>query len=60
MINFDGYAKNHYICEKDYIWNPTTCNCKNGKYLANIIDNSVIMCDLNYSCENQIIRRTKK
>ena len=20
------------MCEKDYIWNPTTCGCENGKY----------------------------
>ena len=45
MINVDVSAKKHYICEKDYIWNPVTCNCKNGKYLASIIDNSVITCD---------------
>ena len=32
-------------CEKDYIWNPTTCICKNGKYLTSNIDKSVIMCD---------------
>ena len=19
-----------HICEKDYIWNPATCSCKNG------------------------------
>ena len=38
-------VKKHHICEKDYIWNPATCNCKNGKYLASIIDNSVITCD---------------
>ena len=31
--------------EKDYIWNPTTCSCENGKYLASIIDDSVITCD---------------
>ena len=30
---------------KKYIWNPAICNCKNRKYLASIIDNSVIMCD---------------
>ena len=35
-------CKKHHICEKDYIWNPAPCNCKNGKYLASIIDNSVI------------------
>ena len=44
MINADRSAEKH-ICEKDYIWNPATCSCKNGKYLASIIDNSVITCD---------------
>ena len=37
--------KKHYICEKDYIWNPATCSCENGKYLTSINDNSVITCD---------------
>ena len=30
---------------KNYLWNPATCSCENGKYLASIMDNSVIMCD---------------
>ena len=34
-----------HICEKDYIWNPATCSCKNGKYLAIIKGHSVITCD---------------
>ena len=38
-------CKKHHICEKDYIWNPDPCSCKNGKCLASIIDNSVITCD---------------
>ena len=38
-------CKKHHICEKDYIWNIATCTCENGKYLANFIDDSVIMCD---------------
>ena len=38
-------CKKHNVCEKDYIWNPTTCSCENGKYLANIMDDSVITCD---------------
>ena len=21
-----------HVCEKDYVWNPATCNCENGKY----------------------------
>ena len=37
--------KKHHISEKEYIWNPAKCSCQNGKYLASIIDNSVIMCD---------------
>ena len=35
----------HHICEKHCIQNPAICTCKNGKYLANVIDNSVIMFD---------------
>ena len=31
--------KEHHVCEKDYIWNPATCNCENGNYLGRIIDN---------------------
>ena len=38
-------CKKRHVCEKKYIWNPTTCNCKNGKYLASIMDGSLIMCD---------------
>ena len=30
---------------KDYIWNPATWSCKNGKYLASIVDDSVMTCD---------------
>ena len=33
------------MCQKDNIWNPVTCNCENGKYLASVIGDSVIMCD---------------
>ena len=33
------------MCEKDYIWNPTSCSCENGQYLANNIDDSVMSCD---------------
>ena len=31
--------------EKDYVWNSATCNFENGKYLASIMDDSLIMCD---------------
>ena len=34
-----------HVCEKDYIWNPANCSCKNGKYLASVTDDSVITCD---------------
>ena len=37
--------KKIYVCEKDYVWNPATCNCENGKYLASITDDSAITCD---------------
>ena len=33
------------VCEKDYIWNPATCSCEDGKYLLSIMDDSAIMCD---------------
>ena len=51
-VNVDPSAKEDHICEKDYIWNPATCSCENGKYLASIIDDSVITCD-------EIIEETK-
>ena len=31
-------------CEKDYVWNPALCSCENGKYLASIIDDSMVTC----------------
>ena len=37
--------KKHRVCKKYYIWNSTTCSCKNGKYVASIIDDLAIMCD---------------
>ena len=37
-------CKKNHICEKYYIWNPATCSCENGKYLASISDDSVITC----------------
>ena len=38
-------CKKVHVFEKDYIWNPPTCNCENGKYLASIMDDSVITCN---------------
>ena len=45
MINVDMNAKNIICVKKDYIWNPATCRCENGKDLASIIDDLVITCD---------------
>ena len=28
--------------KKDYIWNPSTCSCQNGKSLASIMEDSAI------------------
>ena len=46
--NNDKYwfeCKKSHVYEKDYVWNSATCSCENGKYFANIVDDSVIMCD---------------
>ena len=45
MVNVDVIVKNVMYVKKDYIWNPSATNCKNGKYLARIMDDSVIVCD---------------
>ena len=37
-------CKKRHACEKDYIWNPATCSCKNVKYLAIIMEDSAITC----------------
>ena len=37
--------KEHHVCKKHYIWNPAAYSCENGKYVGNIIDNSVITCE---------------
>ena len=36
--------KTSYMCKR-YICKPATCSCKNGKYLADIMEDSVITCD---------------
>ena len=38
-------CKKRHICKKDYIWNSAICSCENGKYLASIMDDSVIICE---------------
>ena len=39
------WCKKHHICEINYVWNPATYNCENGKYLSSIMDNSTIASD---------------
>ena len=48
-------TKKHHMCEKDYIWNPAICSCQNGKYLASIIDDSVIMRDKIINAEKNTV-----
>ena len=38
-------CKNIHACEKDHVLNPAICNCKTGKYLASITDDSTIILD---------------
>ena len=47
MINVNLSVKNvtYVKKKKEYIWNPATCNCENGKFLASIVNDSTIMCD---------------
>ena len=28
----DAECKMYHICEKEYIWYPAICSCKNGRY----------------------------
>ena len=37
-------GKKHHV-KKNYVWDPATCSCENGKYLASIMDDLAIMCD---------------
>ena len=34
-----------HVCEKDYVWNPTTCDYENGKCFASIINDSAVTRD---------------
>ena len=38
-------CKKRQIWEKDYVWNPATCNCEYGKRLASIMGDSTIVRD---------------
>ena len=37
--------KKHHVWKKDYIWDTTTWNCENVKYVGSITDDSVTTCD---------------
>ena len=43
------------MCEKDYVWNPATFNCKNRKYLASITDDSAVTCDEIIESHNEYV-----
>ena len=61
--NNDKYlyeCKKHHVCEKDYIWNPNTCSCQNGKYLASIMDDSAITCDEIIDTDVEALSNDKK
>ena len=45
MINVDVSTKNVMYVNKNYVWNPATCSCENGKYIGSIMDDSAIICD---------------
>ena len=38
-------CKKHHICEKEYVWDSSTCICEIGKYLTIIMNDSQIICD---------------
>ena len=38
-------CKKHYKYQNDYVWNPALCNSENGKYLASIVGDTVIICN---------------
>ena len=52
MVSADANVEKHLLCAKYYIWNLATRSFENGKYLASVIDDLVIMC-------NETIETTK-
>ena len=41
--------------KKDYLWNPGTCSCENGRYLASIMDDWVMTCDQIFEEETKTV-----
>ena len=58
-INVSVSVKKSYM-RKDYVWNLAMCSCQNGKYLASITDDSVIICDELIYAEEKKIKEKKK
>ena len=38
-------CRKHHVSKKDYVWNPATRSCQNGKYLVSIMADPAIICD---------------
>ena len=55
-INVDVSVKKYSVCEKDYVWNPSACNFENRKYLASVMDDSVITRDKVMGSYNEKIK----
>ena len=56
--NDDTYqceCKDCCTCKKDYSFNPTTCICKNNKYLKTIVDSLVIRSDETINVTDSVI-----
>ena len=52
--------KEHNTRKKDYISNPASYSCENGKYLGNTIDNSLITCDKIIDTTKTVSAKTKQ
>ena len=39
------WVKKCRVCERDHIWNSSSCSCENEKYITSIMHDSVIMYD---------------
>ena len=37
--------RKHQVYKKHYVWNPNKCACERNRYLKNIADDSVILCE---------------
>ena len=56
-INVSKYKnlKEHCACEKNYISNPATCSCKNGRYVEIIIGNSLLIDKLSFIIDRLLL-----